>query len=1127
MARWNRPWLWLLFFGAAALALTAASRAFSQAFPIVSLEVEADREAVRATARERADSEGWETEGYRTAVSFGLRDPQAKTYVELEGGGREAWQELVTARDHTPYVWTVRLFRPGETTEARVRIAPDGRPVGFRLRLPDDAPGASLSPDSARALAEAGAVGRWGVDLEPFRFVSRAQEERAGGRVDHEFVYERADATVGEARFRLHLDVAGDRLVGIQRVIEVPESFTRRYREMRSANDLVAFGATLAAGLLYVLLGCGVGLLWLLRTGSARWRPAVVAAGIVSTALAAERLNRIPLSWMGYDTAVSRGDFLAGEIGAAMLTFGGALLLLTLVFTVGEGLVRRAFGDQPRLWASWGRGAAESDALLGRSLGGYLYPAFAIPYVIGFYLLTTRHLRWWTPAEALVEPDLLATPLPWLSAVATALFAATNEELLFRAVPLAGAALLGERLGRRRLWVGGALLLQAVIFAAAHANYPQQPAYARFVELLVPALAFGLLVLRFGLVPAILGHFLFNLVWMSLPLFTASAPGIGLDQGVVVAAGLAPLTVVVWARLRRGAGTELPERLRNRSDEGEGRKVETGDGKAADGKEAEGARELSGSSPLASPSFRILLPLGLGGLVAWGMAFDPGREAPSLQLTRAQAIERARELFRAQGAPEGDPWREVARVRVQRGAQHRFVWEEHGAEAYRGLLGGYLAGPRWVVRKIRFEGTVEERAEQWRAEIDGRGRVQRLTHRLPEDAAGDTLPEMEGRGLARRALLRRFRISAPRTEEVSAEAEQRPHRRDWTYTFRDLLVDLEPGEARMEVRIAGSQPVDARLFVHVPEDWVRRDRARTTREEIRRLAAGSLLVLLGVLTAGYAVVRWGRGNLPVQAFLGVGGVAFGLYLLDLGNRVHETTASFVTDQPFGHQLAFAWGGGIFTALLGAGLLGLLAGLAHGVERRGSVGSAPALGAGACVGFLVAGGLSVLGLLDPARLPPWPDYGAADALLPWLEDPLQGGIALLATGALGLAGLFALQRLSARWNAPIAVPAAASLLLGFAFAGVGPVPTSGTWIVAGLGLALLLGVVHFACARWGLALVPGLVAVPLLMGAGIRAWIAPEPGSRVGALLTLVVVAGGASLWARVLARPSGEEAPGA
>ncbi|NIP59441.1 MAG: hypothetical protein GWM92_14035, partial [Gemmatimonadetes bacterium] len=64
--------------------------------------------------------------------------------------------------------------------------------------------------------------------------------------------------------------------------------------------------------------------------------------------------------------------------------------------------------------------------------------------------------------------------------------------LLFRAVPLAGAALLGERFGRRRLWIGSALVLQAVIFAAAHANYPQQPAYARLVELLIPSLVFGL-----------------------------------------------------------------------------------------------------------------------------------------------------------------------------------------------------------------------------------------------------------------------------------------------------------------------------------------------------------------------------------------------------------------------------------------------------------------------------------------------------------------------------------------------------------------------------------------------------------------------------------------------------------
>ena len=38
-------------------------------------------------------------------------------------------------------------------------------------------------------------------------------------------------------------------------------------------------------------------------------------------------------------------------------------------------------------------------------------------------------------------------------------------------------------------------MLQAVIFGAGHANYPQQPAYARVVEIFLPAVGFGLIFL--------------------------------------------------------------------------------------------------------------------------------------------------------------------------------------------------------------------------------------------------------------------------------------------------------------------------------------------------------------------------------------------------------------------------------------------------------------------------------------------------------------------------------------------------------------------------------------------------------------------------------------------------------
>ena len=92
-----------------------------------------------------------------------------------------------------------------------------------------------------------------------------------------------------------------------------------------------------------------------------------------------------------------------------------------------------------------------------------------------FYFVAVRYLGWWSPSEALLHPDVLATYVPWLSAIANSLQAGFWEEALFRAVPLAGAALIGDRLGQRRLFLIVAFVVQALIFGAGHAPYPDSP----------------------------------------------------------------------------------------------------------------------------------------------------------------------------------------------------------------------------------------------------------------------------------------------------------------------------------------------------------------------------------------------------------------------------------------------------------------------------------------------------------------------------------------------------------------------------------------------------------------------------------------------------------------------------
>ena len=196
--------------------------------------------------------------------------------------------------------------------------------------------------------------------------------------------------------------------------------------------------------------------------------------------------------------------------------------------------------------------------MLGRTAAGYLFVSVFFAYDVVLYLVATRKFGWWAPAEALVHPDVLATYAPWLSAIANSLQAGFWEESLFRAVPIAGAALIGDRFGKRRLFIVIAFVVQAIIFGSGHAPYQNQPAYARPVELIIPSMGFGLLYLYFGLLPGIILHFVFDTVWFALPIFVAHAPGIWLQRSMVVVVALVPLWIVLLRR--RFAGRPVDDR---------------------------------------------------------------------------------------------------------------------------------------------------------------------------------------------------------------------------------------------------------------------------------------------------------------------------------------------------------------------------------------------------------------------------------------------------------------------------------------------------------------------------------------------------------------------------------------
>jgi hypothetical protein len=1104
----RRPAFWAVYGVVALAALAVAWRLFPLAIPLVHLDIKMGQADAIAKAREIADRLAFAPAEARVAARFG-HDQATQNYVELEGGGKPAFAALVAGDTFSPYWWEVRLFQAGVVAEALVRLRPDGTPWGFSRTLaetfvPADAAGLALDPETARHLAEQAARDDWHVDFGALRLLEVTQQTRTTGRVDHSFVYERTTGNIGDSSFRLRLSVTGNLVTGVAHYVHLPESFERRYRELRSANEAIAGAASLAAGVLYGVGGCILGVLWLLRQRFLLWRPALVAGFVVGGLMGAASLANVPAEWFTFDTAQSVSYFWLRALAAAAAIALGGGLLYALVFMAAESLSRRAFPDHPQLWRVWSREAAPTAAILGRTVGGYLFVPLALGFIAAFYYATNHFLGWWQPSESLTDPEILGSAVPALAPIAISLQAGFMEECLFRAVPLSLAAIIGQRFGHRGAAIAIAVVVQALVFGGGHASYPGFPSYSRLVELFLPAVVWALIFLRFGLIPTILLHALFDLTLMSIPLFLLDSPGAFASRGLVIAVALLPLAILFARRLARAAWGELPVTLRNgawRSPIGQSPpralpRVDIG-------------TEVAGRTA----AFQRVLPvLGVAGLAVWAFATPFRSDVPPLTVSRAKAEAIASAALAARGVTLGPEWRRITAVRLATDVPswwegHKFVWREAGPTAYSKLIGNTLVPPMWEIRYALFEGDVAERAEEWRVTVDGGGAVRQVRHTLPESRAGARLTRDEALALARKAVKERLGLEPSTLKEVGTDETELPNRADWTFAFADPSLDVGTGgEARVVVAVAGDEIVAYGRNVHVPEAWQRADSERDGKTLFVRLALAGLLVVSGLVALVMAVVDWTHHRRDARALIIVASTAFVLSAVGTANAWPVMAMSFVTAEPITTQAAFAVAAALAGALVAALLVGLAAGVgvhaaAHVPGQRLAT-RVPAWAAGAAAACFVAGVGAIAIRLLPRSVPLWPAFGVESLTLPWLGAALAGMRTLYAIGvALYLIHWFA--QLTGNWQRGFWIIACIAIAI-FATVDAGGVRDALIAAAAGaLSGAALIAVVY-ALLRFDPLTVPSFVATGAVLEFAEGAARKGDAGTFVNAAIAGVV-----------------------
>ena len=1099
--------LWSLFVLLSAGSLLFTLAYFSDAFPLVNLDLKMDRSGAFHSSSELAGKNGWGPEDYRQAASFGV-DSSVQTYVELEAGGAETFRDMLKGDLYSPYTWQVRHFRENETTETMIFFTPEGKPYGFSEKLPEEEPGAALESEAARRLAERKAHKNWDIVLSEYQLIEESEEARTGGRTDFSFVYERKAYELGEASYRLRLGVSGDKLTELRHFVKVPEEFIRSYEEMRSANNTIALVSNIAFFLLYILGGCIIGSFFLLRQRFMIWKTPLMWGCLIGFMQFIAGMNYFPIMWMNYDTAISSTSFTLQQAGAVLASSALMSVLMILSFMAAEGLTRKAFPDQIQLWRIWSRDVASTPRVAGYTSAGYLLISIFFAYEVILYLVNSRWLGWWSPSDALFDPDLLATYFPWMGSIANSAQAGFWEECLFRAVPLAGAALLGKKFGKKGWWIGGALILQAVIFGAAHANYPAQPAYARVVELMIPALGFGLIYLSYGLLPAIVLHYAYDVVWMSLPLFVSTASGVWVDRTLVIILALVPLGAVILARMRTGKWKSVSAFALNAS----WRPKPDLPDLAEETEELPDIQEAGESAAEIKSRTPVWIALAVAGLAAWILFADFSFDAPPVTVARNVVEQNAVAELKSEGVEFDKTWKTVSNIINPRGFDDSFVWREGGPEKYHELMGEYLSPPQWMVRFAAFEGDIADRAEEYRVYFNGSGEKIRYVHRLPEKAPGEAIEETDARKLADEAVVSLYDLDPEKLGFVSSEPVKRDNRRDWIFVYSDGgNYGLDLGEARIEVTVGGDKVTDSRRFVFVPEEWSREERSRRIVSDILQYGSDGVMAVLLFGGLIWGLVYWSRKKFSARMFFCGAGAMFILNALGIANNWDQTLSGFSTAQPFRNQVLIVFLGGLLVTVFFSGAIGMLLGIAHYLSGpKKSQGNFYIRGT--ALGLIAAGVLALVSNITPDLEPFWPGSGALNEMMPLLYYFISPLMSFIVLTSMLLFGFSAVSYLTCNWTCRRGLFSVLLIFLGVLIYGSQGVAGLTSWIIAGLLTGLAVLAAYIFLIRHSLAAIPPAVAAIMILGQARAAFMNPGLLSVAGFVIASLILSAAAHFW---------------
>ena len=894
----------------ALIALSIVGFAYQQAmqdqvFPTASIDLKLSRQEILAKAEQLSRKLGYARPDMISSISFDA-DNEAKVFLERSYGQAEANRLMQVL---PVWFWQCYFKREFDKETAAVQLNPAGQLTNFTRNLENDHELPSLSNEAAKALAIAFVEKEANILLEKWVLI-KSKDETQIHRVDHSFEWEERSVDYKGGHRRVTVDVLGN-LVGVYDLsFHTPEAWEHSYRTMRSYNSMLA-GIAYLGGVL-IALGTAIFFVRAIIQRSFSVKTALIIGGIFAVCGAAVSFNAYP-SWAdNYNTSESYAAFLIKNIASAIL---GALvggILIAILYAACQPMYRKICPDKLPIqnWFSWE--ALRSPQTIEGIILGFAACGIGRGYQIAYYFLGEK-LGYWCPL-GVNQYQVLGDAFPFIDALGIGVIASTMEEGLCRVMGLG----IFMRLFRGNFWAAN--FLQAVIWGFMHSTYPQQPAYARGVELTIEGLFDGWLIARYGLIPCLVSHYLFDALWGIETLRAAPLS--------VAWTGVIPIAIPAFVLI---GGVLLAAKKGLLDDSQLLKTVATAE--QAHEKQVESAQkdiaELDTHPPFSyikglSARWRVVIGVLVLAAATVTVLIRPsaiGTDTPPLSSTCKQAIATARKYF-AEQKIDLNGFVESTQLTggITRIASTTYMNEKLGFAETKKLIETVEHPFLWRVRFCKTFSPYE-----YQAYVDEEGNFTSPYIVMPEDGEGAHLSESEARLIAEN-FLKKYRSVYVPFAYIDAEKNVRKNRTDYKFTFEVPKYTVADAKLKLNLRVFGDQVSEMGHEWEVPDRWQwAYDLTRPL--ETALSVVRTFGIMLGILLLVWYWIELIRGHFVRWRLpLAIGAVSLASNTIQAINDIPSFYWSYSADEPLANfYTRFA------TGLVGSNLL-----VAFGLVALGSV-----------------------------------------------------------------------------------------------------------------------------------------------------------------------------------------------